>query len=199
MIIRNSKKRYRPQLGYSMTKAVLDILLGIGESISIFDTPYIKMKKSFRKLRGVPEPESWRLNRALRYLEYRGELKIRKEGDELFVKLTKKGKLKALLSKMEHDFKQKNPWDGKWRIMIWDIPESSRRHRDMIRAFVKDKGFYQVQKSVFVTPYELPASAINYLKESGLNRFIRFMRVDKMDDDQSLIQHFKLKNIKNTH
>jgi CRISPR-associated endonuclease Cas2 len=77
-------------------------------------------------------------------------------------------------------------------MAIFDIPEKGRRERDAIRGVLKLIGFYQLQKSVYIYPYEIPGDIVNYLKMSGLLQFIRFARVDKMDDETFLKKHFKL-------
>src|SRR4030042_714088 len=47
--------------------------------------------------------------------------------------LTRKGKLKALTYHfLEMKIERKN-WDGKWRIVVFDIPENLRRGRDALR------------------------------------------------------------------
>lgn len=188
------KRKYQPPLGYSLPKAILDILLDLGENIPLFESPYVRMKRLWREDRGIPTPPMWRYNRAIKYLEYREKLKIIKQGDRLFLKLTKKGKVEVLLSRLaSSDKKLKMKWDGKWRLIIWDIPESSSEQRNKIRYFVKNLGFYKLQLSVFVRPYPLPREAVAYLKESGFLKFIRFLRVDEMDDDESLREYFHLR------
>lgn len=180
------KKRQTP-LNYSLRHAILDILYDLGESSVLFGNP---RKQLDRWARGIPKPPRWRYNRAIKYLESLGQIKLSSKNDQIFIKLTKKGKLQALLLRMENDFARVRKWDGKWRVIIWDIPESSRKQRNRMRYAVKDLGFYQLQKSVFITPFPLPASAVQYLRESGLLKFIRFLRVDKLDDDRFLKKHF---------
>src|SRR3989344_8849895 len=46
----------------------------------------------------------------------------------LAFKLTNSGKDKALWIKMQED---EEKWDGKWRFVIWDIPEKRRKVRDL--------------------------------------------------------------------
>lgn len=191
---KNVKRRYQPPPDYSLPKAILDILLDLGENIPFFESPYVRMKRLWREDRGIPAPPMWRYNRAIKYLEYREKLKIIKQGDRLFFKLTKKGRVEALLARLaSSDKKLKMKWDGKWRLIIWDIPESSSGQRNKIRYFLKNLGFYQLQLSVFVRPHPLPGEAVAYLKESGLLKFIRFLRVDKLDDDEFLREHFHLR------
>ena len=45
-------------------------------------------------------------------------------------------------------------WDGLFRMVIFDIPESKKGTREMFRRKLKELEFQQLQKSVFVTPYE---------------------------------------------
>ncbi|OHA60815.1 MAG: CRISPR-associated endonuclease Cas2 [Candidatus Vogelbacteria bacterium RIFOXYD1_FULL_51_18] len=44
-------------------------------------------------------------------------------------------------------------WDGLWRIVFFDIPEKFRERRDAFRNFLKQLGFIEIQKSVWVHPY----------------------------------------------
>jgi len=43
-------------------------------------------------------------------------------------------------------------WDEKWRIVLFDIPETKRYARDGLRELLKGVGFYVMQQSVLVTP-----------------------------------------------
>lgn len=177
---------------YSIGKAILDILLDWAENTTLFESPYQQIKRLHREMRGIPAPLRWRYNRAIKYLVSLGQVKTITRNDKTFIKLTEKGKLRALLARLKHNYQKSKKWDGKWRLIIWDIPEASRRQRNQIRHFIKKVGFHQLQKSVFITPYPLPQEAVDYLRESELLGFIRFLRVDKIDDDSFLRNHFKL-------
>ncbi len=48
---------------------------------------------------------------------------------------------------------QGRKWDKKWRMVLFDVPESRRRVRDALRQKLKQFGFLEFQKSVFVFPY----------------------------------------------
>ncbi len=45
-------------------------------------------------------------------------------------------------------------WDGKWRIVAFDIPETMRVSRDKLRNVLRRSGFKQLQQSVWVFPHE---------------------------------------------
>lgn len=182
---RRGNKSYHLPLNYSVTRAILDILLDFGENMPLQGSPW-------RRMKGIPRPPRWRLNRALAYLEKRGEIKQVERNNKIFLSLTREGKIRALMLSLYRGFEKKSDWDGKWRLIMWDIPEKFSEERNKIRRLVKDLEFYQLQKSVFVTPYPLPDSAIDYLRESELLNYIRLLRVERFENDKFLKKHFKL-------
>ncbi len=187
------EKRGRIPVNYSIARAILDLMLDLGEQMSLVGMSY----KSFNRwAMGYPQPPRWRYNRAIKFLEQTGKIKNVKKGDSIFIELTKKGKIQALLDRLRMGMAEakKKRWDGKWRLIIWDIPESSRLQRNRIRKFVKKMGFYRLQHSVFIIPHELPRAAVAYLHETGLINYIRFLRVDVLDYAKDLLKYFGIRN-----
>ena len=126
------------------------------------------------------------------YLRRNGFVKIiRHRSGNRELKLTKKGELELLLTKAVLPVKR--PWDGKWRMVIFDIPKSNNPERDKLRRLLMSAGFVRLQASVYISPLALNRQAIVYLKDSGLIKYIRFGRIEELDDDGELIRHFKLK------
>jgi len=130
--------------------------------------------------------------RGIRHMQERGLLQVISKNDQRFIKLTQKGQLEALLSKA---LKKSEPekWDGKWRLVVFDIPESSKNKRHFFRALLKTNGFYKLQASVYINPYSLNREALRYLEVTGLINYIRILRVDDMDNDRKLKKYFNLK------
>lgn len=116
---------------------------------------------------------------------------IFEKNNQKFIKLTQKGQLKLLLQKA--DARRASKWDGKWRLLVFDIPEGSRKKRNLLRRLLKESGFKKLQASVFINPWPLNREAIIYLKETGLMGYIRILRVDEMDDDRILRKQFGIK------
>ena len=54
--------------------------------------------------------------------------------------------------------------DGEWRIVIFDIPEKFKKAREALRMKLKELGFLELQKSVFIFPYECE-DEINFIVE----------------------------------
>lgn len=63
---------------------------------------------------------------------------------------------------------QKKKWDGKWRLVIFDIAEKKRKFRETLRNQLKKLGFGMWQKSVYVTPNPVMGEVNEFLKDNGL-------------------------------
>ncbi|MBU3942608.1 hypothetical protein KKA24_01340 [Patescibacteria group bacterium] len=106
--------------------------------------------------------------------------------------LSEKGKLKALTYCFEEIKIKRGEWDEKWRMVIFDIPEDERAKRDVFRNKIKEIGFCELQKSVWIFPYECE-NEINFIIEYyNLRRYIRFCIIESIDNEMHLKKKFKL-------
>lgn len=77
-------------------------------------------------------------------------------------------------------------------MVLFDIPEKIRKGRDALRDKLKDLGFYELQKSVWVHPYPCE-DEINFITEVfDLRPYIRFAEIAKITNEAKLKLHFKL-------
>lgn len=106
--------------------------------------------------------------------------------------LTNKGKIKALTYKLSEMNLQKGDWDKKWRVVFFDIPEKQRAHRDIFRDNLKKIGFYELQKSVFIFPYECENEIEFLIEFYNIRKWARFAVLEKIDDDVYLKKAFAL-------
>ncbi|MCR4283987.1 MAG: hypothetical protein NUV64_01545 [Parcubacteria group bacterium] len=125
-------------------------------------------------------------------LKKRRELQFIKEKDGYLVySLSKKGKDK--IKKFIFDeFQIKKPqvWDKKWRLVIFDVPESRRKDRVALRKKLVDLGFYQCQKSAWVHPFPC-LEEIEFLKNIlRIKPFVKLFLVEDMTDGKAMY-HFK--------
>jgi len=125
-------------------------------------------------------------------LKKRGFIKEYKKGDERYLTLTRKGKLEVARHALRA--RRLGSWDGKWRIIIFDIPEATRKDRNFLRKQLKWLGFFELQKSVWIFPYEIKVELQNFLKlcKVELNGDIRFLTAEHIDNDRDLRQYFHL-------
>lgn len=108
--------------------------------------------------------------------------------------VTREGKKIALNFKT--DRMKVNPmkkWDGKWRVVTFDVPEKARYVRDGIRSALRRMKFFEYQKSVFVHPFECQ-NEIEFITEFYEARpWVRFLIAESMDNEFHLLTHFDLK------
>ena len=73
-------------------------------------------------------------------------------GDRLH-RLTEAGNtVKECLGGRDAAAQWKRRWDGRWRLVVFDVPEGRRGLRDKLRAQLRRRGFGYLQHSVWITP-----------------------------------------------
>ncbi|MDO8729139.1 MAG: CRISPR-associated endonuclease Cas2 [bacterium] len=92
----------------------------------------------------------------------------------------------------DYKFKRPRKWDNKWRVVIFDISEKKRKARDQIRGLLVLAGFYRLQDSVWVYPYDCE-DIVGLLKiDIGVGRDLLYMIVDEIENDKYLREYFSL-------
>lgn len=123
-----------------------------------------------------------------------GLISVEYRGKQLYVSLTEEGKKKVKKYWID-DLQIKKPekWDGKWRIMIFDIKDKQKIKREALRGKIKELGLYQLQKSVWGCPY-------NFEREAGILRDffgfdykeMKLIVASEIEGDRAIRQYFKL-------
>ena len=88
---------------------------------------------------------------------------------------------------------KKQVWDNKWRLVFFDIPEKYRWGRDSLRKKLKELGFFELQKSVFIFPYECKDEVDFIIEYYGIRKHVRYGVFDFIDNESHLKDYFKLK------
>lgn len=132
-----------------------------------------------------------RLQRTIRRLEKQGWITQELKETHRIYKLTAQGELEALLAKITLA-EPPQSWDGKWRLLMFDIPEGARDLRRQLRLTLRNMNFYCLQASIYISPWPISNEAIHLLKSSKLMRYIRLARAD-FDDDTDLRRIFNIR------
>ena len=78
-----------------------------------------------------------------------------------------------------------------WRIIIYDIEETSRTLRNRLRSKLRQLGFNIVQKSVWFAPYPIENELEKFLKEEKLWEKIMIFKTElSREDSKKLIERF---------
>lgn len=113
-----------------------------------FITSLLRYRKRFKK---YPRQK---ISDAFYNLRRQGLVNIQKNHHQIFISLTEMGKKKAgwlQIDNLKIDKPQK--WDGKWRLVMFDIAQIKRLHREAFRGKLKELGFYKFQKSIWIHPF----------------------------------------------
>lgn len=130
---------------------------------------------------------------AFYYLKRCGLIQIQTTSKGLFASLTAKGREK--MEKLNLDTLRINKpktWDGKWWLLAADIPTQDYRWAaDLLRKKVKQMGFYPLQRTLWMYPYQ-PVKEIEFLcQHFGIARFVTVMEVNRLDkDDERKLKDF---------
>lgn len=168
------------------TKNVLTILAISGivvASIAIPNLPIAlgaaqKMWKNFNRRD---------LGRTIKRLEKQEMISFKNENGKTKIEITEKGKKRLL----EYDFEnldiRKKKVDGKWRLVIFDIPEDKKGNRDAFSRKLLQMDFIRLQDSVFACPYPCQQEIDFLVHYLGITDFITLIKVDRIERGEKLI------------
>lgn len=136
-----------------------------------------------------------RIVQALARLEQRGLIKTTGEGKKRQIHLTIQGEgLIDALYAGAYVIPLPVRWDGKWRVIMFDVPEKRKKIRDTLRMLLRSAGFVHFQDSAWIQPYpcdELVTLLRSHL-ESGKGE-IRYLVASFVDEsDYAFRKHFNL-------
>ena len=69
-------------------------------------------------------------------------------------RLTEAGRVWALGGR-DPEVCWQRPWDGRWRLVLFDVPLGQDSTRNKLRGYLRCRGFGYLQNSVWVTPHPL--------------------------------------------
>ena len=107
--------------------------------------------------------------------------------------LTEQGRRRALRYKLDA-MKLEKParWDGKWRIIAFDIPETKRGGRDALRLKLKELGLIQLQKSIWAWPYECKNEVDFIAQLFAIGPHVHYFVAESVTSDKFLKYKFDL-------
>ena len=129
--------------------------------------------------------ELYRLKKARFVRKY-----IDKKGD-IFLELRPKGKKRLktyILDELE--IKKPKKWDGKWRMVIYDIADDKKNERQMIKDKLESLGFLKLQESVYIYPFDCWEEIDLIQKMYCLDPHIQYIVADRVETEKNLINKF---------
>lgn len=131
----------------------------------------------------MAQKERYAVNRSLRGLAESGLIESHFSGQNDYARLTPAGRKKATTLKLESDTSLLPNWDGRWRIVLLDLPESRKSERESLRYLLKKAGFVCLKNSAWVSPLPLEHLFMNIKKDLGLTNEMVIMTTATIDPE----------------
>ncbi|TSD02169.1 MAG: phenylacetic acid degradation operon negative regulatory protein [Parcubacteria group bacterium Athens0714_24] len=178
----------------SETKQKIILLLSAGYVLGFTRSPknYFKILTSVaKKWKNIERKKLFRIIKEF-YNDRIVDYKEKSDGTVQIV-LTKDGKQRALKYQID-EIKIKKPekWDKKWRMVIFDIPEKNKKAREALRIKLKELGFKELQKSVFVHPYSCEDEIDFIVEVFEIRPYVRLLVVDSFTNEEQFRLKFNL-------
>ncbi|HWO96994.1 MAG TPA: phenylacetic acid degradation operon negative regulatory protein PaaX [Bacillus sp. (in: firmicutes)] len=111
---------------------------------------------------------------AISRMNKQGWVTARKEKNKSYYYLTEQG-INRMEEAAERIFKlQPQKWDGKWRILMYSIPEEKRSLRDEMRQELIWSGFGSMANSCWVSPNILEKQVYAIIEKYNISPYVHF-------------------------
>ena len=156
---------------------------------------WIKQKHEYvapRTMRQAVYPELWQMKKEyerkrrrkdfsqfLYYLKKKGYIKIKNLEQTEGVMLTDSG-LERAIRAMRLFTQRKKRNDGRWQMIIFDIPEEKRKLRRMLRGYLTYLGYQMLQQSVWVCPYDMEKETEQFLREYSIDPYVKLFLIKEI-------------------
>lgn len=129
--------------------------------------------------------------RAVRHARDNGWLTFRETAKGVEVALTASGKIKWQTVEL-HQRLHETHWDGRWRLVVFDIPVGNKAAAEAFRYAIKQLGLQQLQRSVWITPYACQTQIALLRQMYGLKTNVRLIEATSIDGEEELKVKFHL-------
>jgi len=140
--------------------------------------------------------EEYAVNRSLKTLKESGLIEEIETDRSSFLRITPSGRNKLRNIKLNTPTSLiSTSWDGFWRMVILDLPESRKSERDSVRYILKKAGFVCMKNSIWVSPYPLEHLFMNIKMDLGLTDEIMIVVTKDIDPmtEKNLFKTFGFK------
>ena len=135
--------------------------------------------------------QKYYINNVIGKLLKNGLIKLETKDGKKFVRLTKKGEEELIKYELgDLNIKKPKKWDKKWRVVMFDIKETRKGTRTILRNTLNRLGFIKLQNSVWIFPYDCEELIVMLKSNLFLGKDVLYMTVDKLENDKWLKEVF---------
>ncbi|MEK7143213.1 MAG: CRISPR-associated endonuclease Cas2 [Patescibacteria group bacterium] len=149
--------------------------------------------EALSKLGIIKKPRKSSFNRSIERLRGNGLLVFEKKNNGTFLRITSRGELTLeRLCDNPRLIKKPKRWDGKWRMVMYDMKEPRKKLRDRLRTTLIGLGFVKLQNSVWVYPYDCEDLITLIKADSKIGEEVLYVIADTIENDKHLKEMFGL-------
>ena len=131
-----------------------------------------------------------------------GWIQSEKQGNKSYYFLTDRG-VQRMDEAAKRIYKMKpNEWDGKWRILMYTIPEGKRQLRDDLRKELLWSGFGSFSSGCWISPNDLEKQINRLIEKYDIDEYVDFFISEYKGpkENQSLVEKsWQLEEIENKY
>ncbi|YCI79524.1 phenylacetic acid degradation operon negative regulatory protein PaaX [Bacillus sp. R1-10] len=131
-----------------------------------------------------------------------GWIQSEKQGNKSYYFLTDRG-VQRMDEAAKRIYKMKpNEWDGKWRILMYTIPEDKRQLRDDLRKELLWSGFGSFSSGCWISPNDLEKQINRLIEKYDIDEYVDFFISEYKGpkENQSLVEKsWQLEEIENKY
>lgn len=118
---------------------------------------------------------------------------VERDDGKKYLRLTPEGRRALAFEQAKVTLKnQKKKWDGRWRMVVFDIPERRRAVRFRLRKVMGEIGFVRLQDSVWVYPHDCEDFIAMLKAELKIGKDVLYAIADTIEHDRDVRRHFSL-------
>ena len=132
----------------------------------------------------------WRLRQVIKRMQNSKYIELIEEDNIQVVKITEKGKMKLLKYNIDKMKLDESSWDGKWRLVVYDVVKSKRNNSEMFRKAINNLNLLKLQKSVYLTPFKCD-NEIEYLRQIyNVGNEVLILKVGSLENEKAYKKYF---------
>lgn len=134
----------------------------------------------------------WRLRQMIKRMYDSKYVEIKEENGTPVVKISDKGKGKLLTYDIETMQLDDSKWDGKWRLVIYDVQAGKKTNSEMFRRTLNKLNLLKLQKSVYLTPFKCE-DEIEFLRQFyGIGDEVLILKVGSLENELAYKDYYGL-------
>lgn len=132
---------------------------------------------------GPESKEKYAISRSIKNMIDSGLAEVLSSEQNDYLRITLEGKQKLYRDELgATTAPMSGTWDGKWRLVILDLPEERKNEREALRYLLKKAGFVCAKNSVWVSPFPFEHFFGNIKKDLHLTTELMVVVTDQLDE-----------------